>query len=187
MAVLIVLHAMVILRYFPFAGYISRSSGASSSWPLFLVNVALHQHFSSVHIVVYRFIFGQCRFRLFYGFRETEIVIRKLTDKGHNLRSTLRDDVFKKMFYDSATSTVMSIYNPASRPKDDILSLDYQAILEAHALTEIGDIPEKLWDYTIWERRPEGSTRWLFMAVWKVIHMSDRENDVFKVRYAAVL
>lgn len=178
-AAIIVWHAMYTVRLIPFAGTLLTSDRTTTRWMAALINLSLQYQFRILHTIVYNFVFGQFRFRLFYGFRETEIVIRRLTDEGKKTCPTLSEEVFEE----SVMSTILSIYSPSYHSRDRIWSLDYQAILDAHALAENGDIPEKVWNISVWSRSHTGLTTWVFHPAWMIAYRASKANEpAFKVR-----
>lgn len=140
------------------------------------------------------FFFGECRLRLVYGFRLSELIIRRsplptptpsgFTHKGfhssesqymeHQWRVAIRA-INPRLLY-STTSAMLS---------PDYWTLEYSVIFDALHRITAGEIQEEDLEFTVWKQAPDNL--WCACELWRMPEiMSDQQEvTMFKVSIPA--
>jgi hypothetical protein len=118
------------------------------------------------------FFLGECRLRCKYGFRPTELVIRRAPSgpPSCNLgRASLR-----------AINPALLYSNPASILSPDFWVLEHLVIMDIYAAMAAGHVNEEDLEFTLW-REQDGI--WSGLELWRMQHIVSvqQEVDLFKV------
>lgn len=122
------------------------------------------------------FFLGECRVRLRYGFRSTELVIRTPTGARNVPNRTLSDE--ERLGEWLSTKRAMDpdfvYHNPGALTSIDFWELTYDAILDAYDQVDKGEIDESQLDLGMW-REEDGV--WGVWA-WRVSDKMSTEHGV---------
>ncbi|KAH9479558.1 hypothetical protein JR316_0008153 [Psilocybe cubensis] len=117
------------------------------------------------------FFCGECRLRVAYGFRPSEIVIRRapLLGKEYN-RHTIARAVNPALLYSNVSAMLSS----------DYWTLEYTIILDALNRISKGEFPEDVLEFSVWKQREQ---TWHVWELWKMHDLISDEQEIaiFKV------
>ncbi|KAF6761648.1 hypothetical protein DFP72DRAFT_879238 [Ephemerocybe angulata] len=133
----------------------------------------------------------QCRLRYRYGFRETEIILRrsprslnveKLTTGGSNLQGSKSNGTRLEALSKAATRLVnpQLLYSrPGAILSSDYWTLEYPALLDAYDCVDNGKFSDVDFDFTLWKQK---DGLWTACELWRVqeIMTGEQESDVFE-------
>ncbi|KJA23595.1 hypothetical protein HYPSUDRAFT_54301 [Hypholoma sublateritium FD-334 SS-4] len=133
------------------------------------------------------FFFGECRLRLVYGFRSSELIIRRsppptptptpsgFTGKGfyssenqhmeHQWRAAIRA-INPRLLY-STTSAMLS---------PDYWTLEYSAVFDAMRRIAAGEIREEDLEFSIWKQTPDNM--WCACELWRMHEIMSDQQEV---------
>jgi hypothetical protein len=119
------------------------------------------------------FFLGECRLRYKYGFRHTELVIRRAPPESrapshHLCQAALR-----------AINPALLYSNPASILAPDFWVLEHLVIMDIYAAMTAGQVNEEDLEFTLW-REHDGI--WSGLELWRLHHIVSvqQEVDLFK-------
>lgn len=122
------------------------------------------------------FFFGECRLRWKYGFKPTEVIVRRPpppepsqntsdeTAAGSRWRASLR-----------AINPALLYSNPGSILSDDFWVMDYAVILDIYASMERGELQEENLEFTAWK---ECGGVWTGWELWRLQSIMSDQQEV---------
>ncbi|KAF9005934.1 hypothetical protein BDQ17DRAFT_318100 [Cyathus striatus] len=125
------------------------------------------------------FILGECRVRILYGFRPTEVVIRKPPPTMSQPSKGLSNDQILERYWRIATHAInpCRLYsNPSAILSSDYWTLDYPIVLDTYKYIDCGEIQEEQLEFSIWKRDDDV---WYACELWRMHEiMSDQQEIV---------
>lgn len=130
------------------------------------------------------FFFGECRLRILYGFRPSEIIIRKPPTIPLMLNSNVSEDQRLERFWRIATRAVnpeLLYSNTSAILSSDYWTLEYRAVFDAIRRIEDGQFAEEALEFSIWK---QDHGIWNVCELWRMheIMTDQQEVTMFKVR-----
>ncbi|KDR80518.1 hypothetical protein GALMADRAFT_60448 [Galerina marginata CBS 339.88] len=129
------------------------------------------------------FFFGECRLRILYGFRASEIVIRKPPKMPLVLNNNTTEDQRMERYWRIATRAVnpeLLYSNASAMLSSEYWTLEYRAVFDAIRRIAAGEFGEEALEFAIWKQDNE---IWSVCELWRMHEiMSDQQEvSMFKV------
>ncbi|KAF8909390.1 hypothetical protein CPB84DRAFT_1673464 [Gymnopilus junonius] len=130
------------------------------------------------------FFFGECQLRLLYGFRPSEIIIRKPPSVPLLLNSDVPEDQRMERFWRMATRAVnpeLLYSNASAMLSSDYWTLEYRAVFDAIRRIQRGQFTDDALEFAIF-KQDDGI--WNVCELWRMheIMTDQQEVTMFKVR-----
>ena len=127
------------------------------------------------------FFWGECRFRFHYGFRASELIIRK-PPKVLALKSHLSEDQRLERYWRMAIHAVnpnLLYSNSNALLSSEYWIVEYSAIFDAMERIAIGDFDEEALEFAIWK---QNKGTWTSCELWRMheIMVDQQEVGMFK-------
>ncbi|KAF4611024.1 hypothetical protein D9613_006849 [Agrocybe pediades] len=128
------------------------------------------------------FLFGECRLRLMHGFRETEIIIRKLPSAYRNTEKPIPEDQRLKRYWVMASRAVdpdLLYCNAGAMLSPEYWTIEYAAVFDALRSISMTEIKEDDFEFAVWRRDNEN---WTVCELWRLdeVMTEHEEIDMFK-------
>jgi len=129
------------------------------------------------------FFWGECRFRFYYGFRSSELIIRKLPKTGLALQSHLPEDQRLERYWRMATRAVnpkLLYSNSNALLSSEYWIMEYSAVFDAMERIAVGDFDEEALEFAVW-KQDKGT--WSSCELWRMheIMTDQQEVAMFKI------
>jgi len=124
------------------------------------------------------FFWGECRFRFYYGFRASELVIRKPPKAGLVLQSHLPEDQRLERYWRMATRAVdpkLLYSNSNALLSSEYWTMEYSALFDAMERIAVGDFEEEALEFAIW-RQDKGT--WNSCELWRMHEIMTDQQEV---------
>lgn len=121
------------------------------------------------------FFFGECRLRWKYGFKPTEVIIRR--SPPESLTAHRSNELSTKHWHASlrAINPTLLYTNPASTLATDFWVLEYAIIMDVYAGMSEGQINEEDLEFTAWK---EYSGVWTGLELWRLHSIVSDQQEV---------
>jgi len=129
------------------------------------------------------FFWGECRFRFYYGFRSSELIIRKLPKTGLALQSHLPEDQRLERYWRMATRAVnpkLLYSNSNALLSSEYWIMEYSAVFDAMERIAVGVFDEEALEFAVW-KQDKGT--WSSCELWRMheIMTDQQEVAMFKI------
>jgi len=124
------------------------------------------------------FFFGECRLRILYGFRPSEIIIRKPPTIPSMLNSNVPEDQRLERFWRIATRAVnpeLLYSNTSAILSSDYWTLEYRAVFDAIRRIEDGQFAEEALEFSIWK---QDHGIWNVCELWRMHEIMTDQQEV---------
>ncbi|KAF8963436.1 hypothetical protein BDZ97DRAFT_2075900 [Flammula alnicola] len=134
------------------------------------------------------FFFGECRLRIMYGFRPSEVIIRKppaptSTLNNNDRKSHSTEDQCMEQYWRTAIRAINPKFlysNTSAILSLEYWTVEYSAVFDALRSISAGEIDEESLEFSIWKQNSEGV--WTVCELWRMheIMTDQQEVAVFK-------
>lgn len=136
------------------------------------------------------FFFGECRLRLLYGFRPSELIIRRSpphTSFG-GFNQCRKDGLSEAQHVEHQWRTAIRAINPrllystaSAMLSSDYWTLEYNAVLDALRRVSAGEINEEDLEFSAWKQGHDNA--WTACELWRMHEIMSDQQEVamFKV------
>ncbi|TFK40012.1 hypothetical protein BDQ12DRAFT_681609 [Crucibulum laeve] len=124
------------------------------------------------------FFFGECRLRILYGFRPTEIVIRKPPSSTSLPSKNLSEDQRLERYWRLATRAVnprLLYSNPGAILSSNYWVLEYSTVLDTYKCLEKGEFQVEDLEFSFWKQ--EGRS-WSVCELWRMHEIMNDQQEV---------
>jgi len=124
------------------------------------------------------FFWGECRFRLHYGFRASELIIRKPPKAGLALQSHLPEDQRLERYWRMATHAVnpkLLYSNINALLSSEYWIMEYSAVFDAMDRIAAGDFDEEALEFAIWK---QDNGTWSSYELWRMHEILTDQQEV---------
>lgn len=126
------------------------------------------------------FLLGECRLRWRYGFRPTEVIIRRSPPESPSTASSEPPERRWRASLRAIDPTLL-YSNPASILASDFWVMEHAIIMDVYAGMEKGEISEEDLEFTAWR---ECGGVWTGLELWRLHSVASGQQEIalFKVR-----
>jgi hypothetical protein len=124
------------------------------------------------------FFWGECRLRFRYGFRASELIIRKPPKAGSTLQSHLPEDQRLERHWRMATRAVnpkLLYSNGSALLSSEYWIMEYSAVFDAMERIAVGDFDEESLEFAIW-KQDKGT--WNSCELWRMHEIMTDQQEV---------
>jgi hypothetical protein len=124
------------------------------------------------------FFWGECRFRFHYGFRASELIIRKPPKAGLTLQSHLPEDQRLERYWRMATRAVnpeLLYSNSKALLSSEYWIMEYSVVFDAMERIAVGDFDEEVFEFAIW-KQDKGT--WNSCELWRMHEIMTDQQEV---------
>ena len=124
------------------------------------------------------FFWGECRFRFRYGFRTSELIIRKPPKVELAFKSHLPEDQRLERYWRMATHAVnprLFYSNCHALLSSDYWVVEYSAVFDAMERIAVGEFDEEALEFAIW-KQDKGT--WSSCELWRMHEIMTDQQEV---------
>jgi len=124
------------------------------------------------------FFWGECRFRFHYGFRASELIIRKPPKAGLALQSHLPEDQRLERYWRMATHAVnpkLLYSNINALLSSEYWIMEYSAVFDAMERIAVGEFDEEALEFAVW-KQDKGT--WSSCELWRMHEILTDQQEV---------
>jgi len=124
------------------------------------------------------FFWGECRFRFRYGFRASELIIRKPPKTGLALQSHLPEDQRLERYWRMATRAVnpeLLYSNSNALLSSEYWIMEYSAVFDAMEGISAGDFDEEALEFAVWK---QDNGTWISCELWRMHEIMTDQQEV---------
>jgi len=125
------------------------------------------------------FFWGECRLRFHYGFRASELIIRKPPKAGLALQSHLPEDQRLERYWRMATRAVnpkLLYSNSNALLSSEYWIVEYSAVFDAMERIAVGDFDEEALEFAVWKQDNGGT--WSSCELWRMHEILTDQQEV---------
>jgi len=126
------------------------------------------------------FFWGECRFRFHYGFRASELIIRKPPKAGLASQSHLPEDQRLERYWRMATHAVnpkLLYSNFNALLSSEYWIMEYSAVFDAMERIAAGDFDEEALEFAVW-KQDNGTSSWSSCELWRMHEILTDQQEV---------
>jgi len=124
------------------------------------------------------FFWGECRFRFHYGFRASELIIRKPPKSGLALQNHLPEDQRLERYWRMATRAVnpeLLYSNSNALLSSEYWIMEYSAVFDAMERIAAGDFDEEALEFAVWK---QDNGTWSSCELWRMHEIMTDQQEV---------
>jgi len=124
------------------------------------------------------FFWGECRFRFYYGFRASELIIRKPPKAGLAIQNHLPEDQRLERYWRMATRAVnpkLLYSNSNALLSSEYWIMEYSAVFDAMKRIAMGDFDEEALEFAVWK---QDNGTWISCELWRMHEIMADQQEV---------
>ena len=132
------------------------------------------------------FFWGECRFRFRYGFRASELIIRKPPKAGLALQSHLPEDQRLERYWRMATRAVnpeLLYSNSNALLSSEYWIMEYSAVFDAMERISAGDFDEEALEFSVWK---QDNGTWSSCELWRMHEIMTDQQEVAMFKASSI-